>query len=145
MLTISTYTILLCYQLFVNGASFAGFVAQLFNVFIFLSLFRTDADELLRLVTFLAKVMAVLLSISIPCFILYLFGFQFPSRSAVFGEYALYSFTNYYFFMIEDSTLFSLIIPRFNSVFWSLGILELLQCYCFWRKWESGKNGIILF
>lgn len=98
LFTISAYVILLCYQLFVNDASFAGFVVQVFNIFIFLSLFRTDADELLRLVTFLAKVMAVLLSISIPCFILYyLFGLQFPSQSAVFGENALYSFTNYYF------------------------------------------------
>lgn len=142
LFAISIYTILLCYQLFVNGASFAGFVAQLFNVFIFLSLFRTDANELLELVTFLAKVMAVLLSISMPCFILYLFGFQFPSHSAVFGEYALYSFTNYYFFMIEDGSLFS-IFPRFSSVFLEPGhlgtatVLLLLSQMGKWKKWYN--------
>ena len=140
---ILSYVALLFYQLFVNGASILGFMSQIFNIAIFLALFRIDRDELLYLTTFLAKAMAVLLLVSIPCFILHLLGFSFPSRNAVFGEDALYSFTNYYFFMIEDGNLFSSILPRFTSVFLEpshIGVAAvlLLMTQCgMWKRWYN--------
>lgn len=144
---ILSYMALIFYQLFVNGASIAGFIVQLTNIFIFLALFRIDINELDELVTFITKVMAVLLSISIICFLLFLFGFPFPSCNAVFGEYALYSFTNYYFFMIEDSTLFSLIIPRFTSVFLEpshLGVASVMLLMTQYGRWKRWYNLVLL-
>ncbi len=140
---IFTYLILLFYQLVVNNANFGGIVVQLFNILIFLSLFRIDTLELENLATFIAKVMSILLSFSIPCFFLHLLGFSFPSQDVVFGEEGLYSYTNYYFFMIDDRSIFSTIFPRFHSVFLEPGhlgtatVLLLLTQIGKWRKWYN--------
>lgn len=143
---ILSYIILLFYQLFVNGASVAGFIVQPFNIFVFLALFRLSDNELSALVTFIAKTMAVLLLISIPCFLLYLFGFPFSSSNTVFGENALYSFTNYYFFMINDNSLFS-IFPRFSSVFLEpghLGTATVLLLLSQMGKWKMWYNVVLI-
>lgn len=140
---ILSYIVLLYYLQFVGGSNIKGFIGNSFSIFIFLALFRIDTKDLSSLVVFIAKVMAVLLSISILCFFLYLIGFHFPSKNSVFGEYALYSYTNYYFFMIDDRTIFSTIFPRFHSVFLEPGhlgtatVLLLLAQMGNWKKWYN--------
>lgn len=140
---ILAYIVLMYYLAFVNDANINGIIIQTFNVFIFLALFRIDSDEMQRLTTFLAKAMAVLLSVSIPVYFLYLLGFQLPSSNAVFGEDALYSYTNYYFFMLDDRSIFSTIMPRFHSVFLEPGhlgtatVLLLLTQIGKWKKWYN--------
>lgn len=137
------YVAFLYYQLFLDGANIIGFAGQSFSILIFLALFRVDSGDLLALVTFIAKAMAILLSVSIPCFFLHLLGFPFPSRNDVFGEYALYSYTNYYFFMIDDRSLLATIFPRFHSVFLEPGhlgtatVLLLLTQIGKWKKWYN--------
>ena len=79
--------------------------------------------------------------VAVPCFVLHLAGFPFPSSQAVFGE-NLYSFTNYYFFMVDNRTLYE-IIPRFSSIFLEPGhlgtatIMLLLTQMGQWKRWYN--------
>ena len=84
--------------------------------------------------------MSIVLSISIPFFVLYILGFPLPSTNANFGE--LYSFSNYFFFLIDDRNLFT-IIPRFHAIFLEPGqmgtttALLLLMQHGQWKKWYN--------
>lgn len=137
------YVFLTYYLLLVNEANVNGYIVQTFSIILFYSLFRSSISKLQQLSTFICKLMAVLLSVSIPFFFLYLIGFPLPSRDAVFGEDALYSYTNYYFFMIDDRSLWSLFIPRFHSVFLEPGhlgtatVLLLFSQVGRWKKWYN--------
>jgi len=136
-----SYALLALYQIVVNQIEFNGYIAFLFNLVIYYSLFRFDSKLLFKLSTILAKSMAILLTISIPFFILYILGFPLPYTSLQFHDDA-YSFTNYYFFLIDDRQLFA-IFPRFQSVFLEpahLGtaLVVLLQAQRgFWKKWYN--------
>ena len=144
LFTISAYVILLCYQLFVNDASFAGFVVQVFNIFIFLSLFRTDADELLRLVTFLSKVMAVLLSISIHFILFVWFTISFTKcgfwrKRAVLVYKLLFFHDRGQYFVFFDNPAFQFCFfgawASWNcysaTAFGANGKVEKMVQYCF--------------
>lgn len=81
------------------------------------------------------------LTISIFGFVLYLFGFPLPSFSTATGD-MMYTFENYYLFLIDDRVFFML-IPRFHSVFLEPGHLGtattflLLTQIGHWKKWYN--------
>lgn len=135
------YAILSLYQIIVNEIELNGYIAFLFNIIIYYSLFRYNPKLLFKLSTFLAKSMAIFLTISIPFFLLYIFGFPLKNTSIQFHGDA-YSFTNYYFFLIDDRQLFAF-FPRFQSVFLEpahLGtaLVVLLQAQRgYWKKWYN--------
>lgn len=136
------YTALLYYQLLVNSANINGYIVQTFTIVVFYALFRMSLPKLHALVTFLCKVMALLLSVSMPFYFLHMFGFPLPSVNAVYGEDALYSYTNYFFFLEDDRSLI-FIISRFPSVFLEPGhlgtatVLLLLSQIGKWKRWYN--------
>lgn len=140
LFSIIAYIVLIYYQSFVNEQNLTSYIFHLFNICIFYSLFRINKKGLYRLSTILAKSMAIILSISIPFFALYILGFPLPSINANFGE--LYTFSNYFFFLIDDRDLFT-IIPRFQAIFLEPGqmgtatALLLLMQHGQWKKWYN--------
>ena len=139
VLPLLAYFILAYYQVVNSGSNLNAYISTLFNALVFLALFRYDPVCLQKVSRMLAKTMAVLLIGSITFFFLYLLGFPLPGRNLVFGD-NFYSFTNYYFFLIDDRQLFAF-FPRFQSVFLepiymgSAAALLLQTQRGSWRKW----------
>ncbi len=144
LLPILSYTILIYYQSLINHQNVTSLIFNLFHISIFLALFRFNIEKIEVLATVLAKTMAIILSVSIPFFLLYLVGFPLPSTNGGFND--MYSYSNYFFFLIDDRSMFSF-IPRFHSVFLEPGqmgtatTLLLLTQIGKWKKWYN----IILF
>ena len=100
------------YERFSRDSNLNAYLMMPFHALVFYSMFRVGYDKLRSLFTFLSKLLGGMLVVSLSAFLLYLLGFPLPGRDAQYGEF--YSFTNYYFFLLEDSTLWT-IIPRFCS------------------------------
>ena len=136
---LSIYTLLSFYILFVGNQNVNAYITNVFTIFVFYCLFRSNKTLLINTVTVIAKSMALLLIPSMFFFMLYLLAFPLPSRNAVFGDNN-YSFINYYFFMIDDRFLLVL-IPRFQSVFLEPGHLGtatsllLMTQIGKWKRW----------
>lgn len=136
---IISYGVITYYMIINGGQNFNAYVTNIFSIYCIYILLKTDLAMLDRLATFVAKTFAVLLIPSIFFFLLYLIGFSLPCRDASFGDNH-YSFTNYYFFMLDDRFL-SMIIPRFQSVFLEPGHLGsattvlLMTQLGQWKKW----------
>ena len=138
---LSCYVILTLYQIIVNKMELNAYIAFLFHITIFYSIFRYDTKYLFSLSTFLSKTMAILLSVSLPFYFLYIIGFPLPYVSVQYHD-AVYTFSNYYFFLVDDRTLFDF-FPRFSSIFiepshlgTALAVLLLSQ-RGYWRKWYN--------
>lgn len=129
------------YILVVNDRNVFGYVVGIFHILIVYVLFKLDQRYYDSLMTIACKGMALLMCVSIPCFILHLAGVSFPRYQTVFGENQ-YSFTSYYFFLVDNRSLYE-IIPRFHSVFLEPGhlgtatIMLLLTQMGKWRKWYN--------
>lgn len=137
--TILYFLLLICLAL-TGGKTIFGFVEIFFNVTIFYSLFRVDRNELRKLGDFLASSLAILLSVSIPFYILYLIGFPLPHHSLAPASFE-YSFESYRFFLVDDRFMMEL-IPRFHSVFLEpshLGMFCVAILYSQIGKWNSWK------
>lgn len=141
LLPVLAYIVLGFYQRLVNADNVNGYITTCFNVLIFYALFRYNTELLHKLSTLLSKAMACLMLVSIPFFILYILGFPLPYVDLQFRD-AFYTFSNYYFFLIDDRQLL-LFIPRFQSVFLEpshLGtaLVLLLQTQRgHWRRWYN--------
>jgi len=133
------YIILSFYVIIVGNQNINAYIINIFSIVFFFTVFKIDIDELRPLGTFISKIMALLLIPSIGFFILYILGFGLPSSNAVFGDND-YSFSNYYFFMIDDRSL-TILIPRFQSVFLEPGHLGsatsllLMTQMGHWKRW----------
>ena len=132
--------IVLSFFIIINGAqNVNSYIVNVFSVFSMFVFLKIGIGKLNNLATFIAKVFALLLIPSMAFFILYLIGFSLPYVNAVFGDNQ-YSFSNYYFFMIDDRFLM-VIIPRFQSVFLEPGHLGsattvlLMRQIGQWKKW----------
>lgn len=135
------YTTLIFYMSFVNNGSFMGYIANLFNVFIFYAFFKMERQEMPRLMTFFCKTMAVICGVSMVGFVMYLAGFSLPGKSVQFSD-GLYTYTNYYFFLLDDRFVMT-IVPRFHAVFLEPGqmgtatVLLLQTQIGKWKKWYN--------
>ena len=141
LMPILAYMLISFYIIFVNGESPKNLVINLFHIVIYLTLFRADTKELPPLADFIAKGMGWLLLVSMVFFLAYLMGFPLPSVNASFRD-GFYSFSNYFFFLIDDRS-FVFLIPRFQAVFLEPGhlgtatsFLLLTQCGK-WRRWYN--------
>jgi len=136
------YAVFSFYLLVSAGANINGLIVNSFSILIFYALFRLDPGRYDAVGTFLAKSYAVILAFSIAAFVLHLMGFPLPSKSVTFGEEALYSYNNYYFFLLDDRFM-SAIFPRFSSVFLEPGhmgtatVLLLMSQRGKWKKWYN--------
>lgn len=125
----------------VNDKNINAYIVGVFNYPIVYALFKLDRRFYAPFMTVACKCMALMMCVSIPCFVLHLVGFSFPGHRAVFGDY-FYIFTNYYFFMVDDRFVWDL-IPRFSSVFLEPGhlgtatVMLLLTQMGKWKKWYN--------
>lgn len=145
LLPVFAFAVLSCYQLVVNNGNVGGYIANVFHIIVFLSLFRIGTDKLKKMMDIITRLMTLLLVPSMLWFFLYLIGFPLPSQDAEFND-SFYTFTNYYLFLLDDRSLMS-IVPRFHSVFLEpshLGVatnlLLLTQC----GKWKKPQNVVLL-
>lgn len=133
------YIVLSFYIIINGGQNVNAYIINCFSVFSVFILFKTELKTLDRVMTFIAKVFALLLLVSMFFFVAYLVGMGLPYRDTVFGD-NLYSFSNYYFFMVDDRSLLA-IIPRFQSVFLEPGHLGsaasvlLMTQIGRWKRW----------
>lgn len=134
------YAVIAIYQVVVSEGTIAGYVGVFFKVTVVMALLLMKREKLEAMMTFIAKFMGLLLLISIFGYVLYLLGFSLPYRGAEFED-GKYSFTNYYFFMIDDRTM--TFIPRFSSVFLEPGhvgvaaVMVLMTQCGRWNRWYS--------
>ncbi len=134
-------TVLLVYQAFVNQLNIFGYIHAFASVLMFATLYAYDIEMLKKAVTFICKVMACILCVSFPFFILYLLGFTLPHFNLT-NEAQTYSFDNYIFFLIDDRSLIA-IFPRFQSVFTEPGHLGSATSFLLftqlgqWKKWYN--------
>ena len=136
---IMAYIVIAIYMAIVNSLNMNGFIAVVFNVIIFLSVFSLKRELLSKLMKWLCVTMAVMMLVSIPWYFLFLLGFNLPNES-VENESLMYSFYNYYLFLL-DNRVTDAILPRFHSVFLEPGhlgsacVFLLLTQISQWRKW----------
>lgn len=138
----AAYSVLQTCIFFVNsGATFMAFISIALQIACFFIIFRANGDLLKQSMLAVSKSMAVILCFSIFGFILYLGGSPLPYVDAKFGD-ELYHFSNYYLFLIDDRSLFTL-IPRFQSVFlepshMAIASAFLLMIDCgHWKRWYN--------
>ena len=142
---IISYVVISTYMLITNGTNVNGYIVNLFNISIFFSIFRLNPEQMEAVMTFLFKPMGCILAVSISAFLLYLVGFQFAGVNATYGD-GIYSYTNYFLFMIDDRTLWAF-FPRFSSVFLEpghLGTAATLLLSTQFGKWKKWYNIVLL-
>lgn len=140
LLPILAFIILSYYQIFIRSGNINGYISNLFRIIVFYALFKVRPVEIKAFCDLLSKIMGGFLIVSMFFFFLYLLGFSLPSRNADFNN--LYSYTNYYFFMIDDRNLFT-IIPRFHSVFLEpghMGTMTVMLLFTQMGKWKKWYN-----
>lgn len=134
------YALLTFYQIFTQGQNINAYIIRIFYIISFYAFFRVKLEELKRFFDILAKGMGGFLIVSMFSFLLYLIGFPLPSTDASYAD--LYSFTNYYLFLIDDRSLF-IIIPRFQSIFVEpghLGTMLVMILFTQVGKWKRWYN-----
>lgn len=145
ILPLLLYILLCSYQALTQGKNINAYVVNLFYIFSFYSIFSVGLDEVKRFCDLLAKTMGGFLIVSMFFFLLYLLGFSLPSTNAAYAN--IYSYVNYYIFLIDDRVLFD-IIPRFQSIFLEpghLGTMSAMILFTQIGKWKRWYNISLLF
>ena len=134
------FVILSFYQMFIRGKNINAYIVNIFNIVVFFFIFKVKLEELRRFCDLLAKCLGGFMVVSMSLFLLYILGFPLPSLNVSYID--MYSFTNYYFFLIDDRALFT-IIPRFQSIFVEpghLGTMTSLILFTQVGKWKRWYN-----
>ncbi|MDD5896142.1 MAG: hypothetical protein PUC79_07660 [Prevotellaceae bacterium] len=132
------------YHSFVNAQNIVPFIISTASLCMFYCMFSIDKEIAEKSLTKICKVFAGFLIISILFFFLHFIGVNLPNMSAERGNY---SYTNFFFFLLDDRELWNILIPRFNSVFLEPGhmgttiIMLLATQIGKWRKWYN----VVLF
>ena len=145
-LPVVCFVILLFYQAIVNDNNANTYIKALFNSSVLYIFLKYDKQRLDKFADILAKTLGGILLVSYPFFALYIVGFPLPYSDLEFND-GFYYFSNYYFFLIDERTLFS-IIPRFQSIFLEptyLGSTTALLLMTQRGKWKRWYNVSLLF
>lgn len=132
------------YQCLVNAQNIVPFIISTASLCMFYCMFRIDKEIAEKSLTKICKVFAGFLIISILFFCLHFIGVNLPNVSVERGNY---SYTNFFFFLLDDRELWNILIPRFNSVFLEPGhmgttiIMLLATQIGKWKKWYN----VVLF
>ena len=132
------------YQCLVNAQNIVPFIISTASLCMFYCMFRIDKEIAEKSLTKICKVFAGFLIISILFFFLHFIGVNLPNMSVERGNY---SYTNFFFFLLDDRELWNILIPRFNSVFLEPGhmgttiIMLLATQIGKWKKWYN----VVLF
>ncbi len=140
LIPVLAFLLFTVYERFSTESNLNGYAMLVFRLAIFYCLFRVSTDRLQKFMTFVCKVMGVLLTASLAGHFLYIIGFALPGRDTEFGEF--YSFTNHYLFLLDDRNLFT-IFPRFNSYFLEPSHIGSAAAFLLftqrgqWRRWYN--------
>ena len=132
------------YQCLVNAQNIVPFIISTASLCMFYCMFRIDKEIAEKSLTKICKVFAGFLILSILFFFLHFIGVNLPNMSVERGNY---SYTNFFFFLLDDRELWNILIPRFNSVFLEPGhmgttiIMLLATQIGKWKKWYN----VVLF
>lgn len=132
------------YQCLINAQNIVPFIISTASLCMFYCMFRIDKEIAEKSLTKICKVFAGFLIISILFFFLHFIGVNLPNVSVERGNY---SYTNFFFFLLDDRELWNILIPRFNSVFLEPGhmgttiIMLLATQIGKWKKWYN----VVLF
>ena len=132
------------YQCLVNAQNIVPFIISTASLCMFYCMFRIDKEIAEKSLTKICKVFAGFLKISILFFFLHFIGVNLPNVSVERGNY---SYTNFFFFLLDDRELWNILIPSFNSVFLEPGhmgttiIMLLATQIGKWKKWYN----VVLF
>ena len=141
LLPTTAFALLAFYQCTVNALNFNAYISATFSALMLFFIFRYNRNLLDRIATLLSKTLGGLLLVSYPVFLLYIIGFPLPNVNMVFND-GFYSFSNYFLFLIDDRSLFT-IIPRFQSIFLeptylgSTTALLLMTQRGKWKRWYN--------
>ena len=134
------YSFLIFYQAITLESNYNSYIVRVFSIITLYSILTVKLDEIREFCDFLAKILGAFLIVSIFFFLLYLLGFPLPYRNVELAN--LYSCSNYYFFLIDDREIFT-IIPRFQSIFAEpghLGTLSVMILFTQVGKWKRWYN-----
>lgn len=146
----AAFLLLTFYQSLNNSLNVNAYIKNLFSALYLFLVFKYDKRRLLGLTTIFAKALGGFLLVSYPFFFLYLIGFPLPNSDLQFND-GFYYFSNYYMFLVDDRTIFS-IFPRFQSVFLeptylgsTTALILFTQRGC-WKKWYNVSilSGLLL-
>ena len=132
-----------------NDKNVFGLLGEFFTAIVFLSFFLLNKKDLVRLGDVLSKSMAIILIPSMLAFGAYLLGLSGPHRHVEMGD-GMYTFDNYYLFLIDDRFALNL-IPRFHSIFLEPAhmalccVTLLLTQVGQWRRWYNVSMIVALF
>lgn len=141
LLPTAAFTLLEFYQCTVNSLNINAYISATFSAMMMFFILRYDKGQLDHIATLLSKVLGGFLLVSYPVFFLYIIGFPLPNVNMIFND-GFYSFSNYFFFLIDDRSLFEF-IPRFQSIFLeptylgSTCALLLMTQRGKWKKWYN--------
>lgn len=137
--------LLIAIQLYVvRDNSLNAIIAALLRIFI-LSIIILFKDYIkIDLLNYFTKAFAILLTISLFAWILFLIGVRLPYVFSQFND-GQYLFDNYYFFMINQYAPTHLVIPRFASVFLEPGHLGMISSFLLLvNKFNFKKKEVIV-
>ena len=132
--------LLVYYQTFIRNRDLNSSIANIFHTIIFYTIFRVNLEKLRKFCDMMSKAMGGFLIVSMSFYLLYLMGFPLPSRDANF--LTIYSYTNYYLFLLDDRDIMTL-IPRFHSIFLEpghMGTMTVMLLFTQIGKWKKWYN-----
>lgn len=139
------YLLVSTYIVFAERGNIKSLIVNGFHILFFFFVFRLSFADLRKTCDALSRFMGIILCISLFGFALYLIGFPLQGRNAMFGD-GVYTFTNYFFFLLDDRSLFS-IVPRFNAYFLEpghLGSATVLLLATQIGKWNRWYNKVLI-
>lgn len=125
----------------VNLNNINSYITLMFDVIVLYGILRINRVYLIRIMTMFCKILAIMLATSIVMWMAHLCGVPLPN-SSISSDTLLYSYTNYYSFLIDDRSEFE-IIPRFHAFFLEPGHLGTLTAFLLlvqvgnWKQWYN--------
>lgn len=135
------YLLISFYQAANNELNINAYIKALFSSLTLYFVFCSNSEVIERLMRDIARFLGTILLVSYPFFFLYIIGFPLPHIEMDFND-GFYYFSNYFLFLIDDRTIFTL-IPRFQSIFLEPAYLGstcaiiLMTQRGKWKKWYN--------
>lgn len=136
--------LLVIVQLYVvKGMNTNALIAALLRIIIFSAVLLLNDRIKIDLFHFFTKAFAILLSVSLFGWILFLLGVPLPNNPTDFNN-GLYYFNNYYFFLLEISSI-GVLIPRYSSVFLEPSYLGMIASFLFIaNRFELKRKAVLI-
>lgn len=127
----------------VRNTTFNAMILAIMQVLIVSSVFLLNNNTKHELLNFFTNAFAVILTISIFFWFLFLFGLSLPHYFLIRGD-DQYLFNNYYLFLHNTNPTENLIFPRFSSIFVEPGHLGMISAFFLYANRFNLKKKAVL-